>query len=146
MRLTRRRFLGGAVVGVAAGAGVYELVDQLTAGPQRAAAPAGLPREQHVIDLGLVDLDGIEVVVPPLHHEIVTATVGASDLRAAQRDLEDALTELDARYALDSAGLGVTVAWGLPYFERHVAAQAAKHLPQDVRAGKPVLLAARRFP
>src|SRR5262245_23204109 len=146
MRLPRRRFRGGPAVGVAAGAGIYELVDQLTAGPERSAAPRGLPREQHTIDLGLVDVDGVEVVVPPLHHEIVTAMVDTTDVRAAQRQLEDALAELDARYALTSAGLGVTVAWGLPYFERHVAAQSERHLPHDVRAGKPVLLPARRFP
>jgi hypothetical protein len=146
MRLTRRRFLGGAVAGVVGGAGVYELVDRLTPAPNRVAVPAGLPKEQHLIDLGLVEHEGVEVVVPPLHNEVVTATIRAGDLRAAQKDLEDALRELDARYAASNAGLGVTVAWGLPYFERHVAAQAKRHLPHDRRADKPALLATRRFP
>ena len=40
----------------------------------------------------------------------------------------------------------MTVAWGLPYFERHVAQQAKLHLPFDHRAGKSVLLPTRRFP
>jgi hypothetical protein len=146
MGLTRRRFLGGAVAGAVGGAGVYELVDRLTAAPPRIAAPRGLPKEQHVIDLGLVEHEGVEVVVPPLHNEVVTATLDVTDLRAAQRELEDVLTELDARYALSPAGLGVTVAWGLPYFERHVAAQAKRHLPHDRRANKPALLPPRRFP
>jgi hypothetical protein len=146
MRLTRRRFLGGAVAGVVGGAGVYELVDRLTAAPERAAVPRGLPREQHLIDLGLVEHEGVEVVVPPLHNEVVTATIAAGDLRAAQRELEDALAELDARYALTSAGLGVTVAWGLPYFDRYVPAQAKTHLPFDRRAQKSALLPPRRFP
>jgi hypothetical protein len=146
MRLTRRRFLGGAVAGAVGGAGVYELVDRLTTAPTRAAAPHGLPKEQHVIDLGLVEHEGVEVVVPPLHNEVVTATLDVTDLRAAQRELEDVLTELDARYTASPAGLGVTVAWGLPYFERYVPAQAKRHLPHDRRANKPALLPPRRFP
>src|SRR5207237_9332774 len=44
------------------------------------------------------------------------------------------------------AGLGVTVAWGRPYFRRFVPATAARHLPHDRRAGKPALLDGRRFP
>ena len=35
---------------------------------------------------------------------------------------------------LDAAGLGVTVAWGLPYFERHVAEQA--QAPSSVRPSR----------
>jgi hypothetical protein len=147
MRLTRRRFLGGAVAGALGGAGIYELVDQLTAAPARRALPAGeLPREQHVIDLGLVESEGVQVVVPPLHHEVVTATLTSTDLAAAQQGLERVLVELENRYSLDAAGLGVTVAWGLPYFERHVPEQAKLHLPFDHRAGKSALLPARRFP
>jgi len=147
MRLTRRRFLGGAAAGVLGGAGIYELVDQLTGAPARQPrAAAVMPREQHVIDLGLVESEGIAVVVPPLHHEMVTATLKATDLAAAQQGLERALVDLDDRYSLDAAGLGVTVAWGLPYFDKHVPEQAKLHLPFDHRAGKSALLPARRFP
>jgi hypothetical protein len=147
MRFTRRRFLGGAAAAALGGAGVYELVDRLGTAPQRPIAePAGMPPEQHLLDLATVRSDGIEVVVPPLHSEVVTATLNVSDLPAAQRDFEDALRKLDARFPLTPAGLGVTVGWGLPYFERHVARQAKTHLPHDRRAGKPVLLPSRRFP
>ena len=61
MRITRRGFLGGAVAGPLGGAGVYELVDRLTGAPKRpAAAPhAGLPPEQHLIDLRTVHSDGV---------------------------------------------------------------------------------------
>jgi hypothetical protein len=146
MRLTRRRFLGGAAAAALGGAGVYELVDQLTGAPKRAALPArALPREQHVIDLGLVDSEGVQVVVPPLHHEMVTATLKTTDPRAAQAGLEHALAQLDDAYSLDAAGLGVTVAWGLPYFDKYVPEQAKTHLPFDHRAGKPALLPTRRF-
>ncbi len=145
MRFTRRRFIGGAAAAALGGAGVYELVDQLTAGPARLARAASLPREQHVIDLGLVESNGVPVVVPPLHHEVVTATVAATDLAGARQRLEDALAALDAKYSLDAAGLGVTVAWGLPYFARFVPEQAKLHVPFDHRANKSALMPARRF-
>lgn len=147
MRFTRRQVLGGAAAAALGGAGVYELVDHLSAAPKRRALPPGSPlREQHLIDLGLVQVDGVEVVVPPLHSEVVTGTLKVDDLRGAQPRLEQALRELDARYSGDAAGLGVTVAWGIPYFEQRVPAQAKKYLPHDRRARKPVLLPTRRFP
>jgi hypothetical protein len=146
MRLTRRRFLGGAAAAALGGAGVYELVDQIAGAPVRPAAAAGLPVEQHLLNLQTVHSEGVPVVVPPLHSEIVTATVHDVDLRKAQRELEDVLHGLESKYEpLTPAGLGVTVAWGLPYFARvHAASQ--RHLPFDRRAQKPVLLPSRRFP
>jgi hypothetical protein len=148
MRLDRRRFLGATAATALAGAGVYELVDRLGGGaPARPRPVPGLPAEQHVLEgLAVVNQDGVEVVVPPLHHAMVTARVRATDLRAAQRDLEDALRELESRYQPTPAGLGITVAWGLPYFERHVAAAWARYRPHDRRANKPALLPTRSFP
>ena len=147
MRLSRRRFLGGAAAAALGGAGVYELVDKLSPAPHRTVAePAGMPAEQHVIDLGTVESEGVEVVVPPLHSAVVTATLDVSKLTDAQQELENALRELDTRFALDPAGLVVTVAWGLPYFDRYVPAQAKLHLPYDRRARKPALLPTRTFP
>ena len=148
MRYTRRRLLGAAAAAGLSGAGIYELVDRLAPAPERAvAAPRALPAEQHVFDLGVVKSEGVEVIVPPLHSEVVTATLAeTSDLRAARHDLEAALAALDDRYSLDPAGLGVTVAWGLPYFERRVGRQWARHAPFDRRAQRPALLPPRRFP
>ena len=147
MRITRRRFLGGAAAAALGGAGIYELVDQLASAPARprVALPAP-PPEQHVFDLRTVASEGIEVVVPPLHSEVVTATIKVNDLRTAQHDLEATLQRLDDEYAPNPAGLGVAFAWGLPYFHERVPAQARTHLPFDRRAGKPVLLPTRRFP
>jgi hypothetical protein len=138
MRLTRRRLLGSAAAGALAAAGIYELVDQLAGSPQRSAA-GGVGPEQHLLDGLTVVVDSeVEVVVPPLHHEVVTATLrtgkSATALQEAQAELEEALRRLDERYEATASGLGVTVAWGLPYFRRYVAAQAAKHLPVDTRA------------
>jgi hypothetical protein len=147
MRLTRRRFLGSAAAVAAGTVGIYELVDRLGTAPSRPVLePSGLPPEQHLFDLRSVQSEGVEVLVPPLHSEIVTAKIAVDDLRSAQHDLERALRTLDARFTADPAGLGVTVAWGLPYFNERVAAQASEHLPHDRRAGKAVLLPNRRFP
>ena len=149
MRLTRRRLLGGVLAGaLGGGAGIYELVDHLTGAPVRTVEPvAGLPPEQHLLDLGTVVSEGVEVIVPPLHSELVTASLGdVRDLGSAQRHLENTLRELDARYPANAAGLGVTVAWGLPYFERRVGSAWRAHAPHDRRAGRPALLPARRFP
>jgi hypothetical protein len=87
---------------------------------------------------------------------VVTARVGvsakATDLRAAQGALEETLRQLERSYEPTPAGLGVTVAWGVPYFRRYVPEPAAAHLPVDHRASKArgrrtlALLDAIRFP
>jgi hypothetical protein len=143
-------------MGALGAGGIYELVDRLLAKPSR--SPAGpIPQEQHVLDgvRAIVD-GGVEVLVPPLHHRVVTARLrvgeSAAALRAAREELEQALAALDGDYPLTPAGLGVTVAWGLPYFRRHVPSQARTSLPLDRRAtgarGREVraLEDAERFP
>jgi hypothetical protein len=146
MRLTRRQALAGAGAAALGGAGIYELVDRLVGAPARPVVTR-LPLEQHVLEgVRLIRDSGVVVIVPPLHHEVVTVKVVARDLKGAQRMLEGALAGLDRRYEPTPAGLGVTVAWGLPYFRSHVpAAVAAKYLPLDLRAKKPALLDTRRF-
>jgi hypothetical protein len=147
VRLTRRQALAGAAAGVVGATGIYELVDRLSGeAPKRVAGPP-FPPEQHLLDsIAVIEDNSVEVVVPPLHHRLVTAKVRGDDVRAAQRELADALEELDHSYAPTPAGLGVTVGWGLPYFERLVPGAWAKHAPRDLRARKPALLPAMRFP
>src|SRR5581483_2030653 len=84
----------------------------------------------------------------PLHHEILTARVTAdrAGLRDAQAELEHVLAALEREYAPSPAGLGITVAWGLPYFRRLVPDRMRRLLPHDRRAGRPVLFDAERFP
>jgi hypothetical protein len=156
MRLTRRQLIaGGAAAGLAAG-GIYELVDRLGAAPERPAVQ-GLTPEQHLLQgVRIVEDNGVEVVVPPLHHQLVTARVKVGEskreLAEAQRALEDALAELGGRFEQSPAGLGVTLAWGLPYFRRFVPTLADEHIPIDRRASKSkdkpvrVLLDSMRFP
>ena len=94
MKLTRRQVIVGAAAGAVGATGIYELVDQFTGGsPSRANAAKVFP-EQHLLDgVRVVDSGGVEVLVPPLHHEILTArvTAGRADLRSAQTELEHLL-------------------------------------------------------
>ena len=156
MRLTRRELLVAGAAAAAGAAGVYELVDRLTEAPIRSAGGRRLP-EQHLLEgLRVVSDNGVEVVVPSLHHQVVTGKVRVRDdagsLRDAQRELEEALARLDSEYEATPAGLGVTVGWGLPYFRRYVPALAERHVPIDLRASRGkrkrvrVLLDTMRFP
>jgi hypothetical protein len=148
MKLTRRQVIAGAAAGVVGAGGIYELVDQLSGSSP--ARPAGkLLPEQHLLDgVRVVDSEGVEVLVPPLHHRILTARIAAhpADARDAQAELERTLSGLEGDYDPTPAGLGITVAWGLPYFARFVPDTAKKRLPFDKRAMKPVLFDAVRFP
>jgi hypothetical protein len=132
MRLTRRKLLAGGAGAALAAAGIYELVDQLGGSPSRPAA-GGLPPEQHLLDgVRIVEDNGVEVVVPPLHHQLVTATVKATDVKQAQGELEHILQKLEQDFDPTPAGLGVTVAWGLPYFRAYVPKLADQHIPVDL--------------
>src|SRR5581483_3631387 len=149
MRLTRRRALTAAAAGAVGATGIYELVDRLSGGtPKRAANPVPLP-EQHLLDgVRVVRSDGVEVLVPPLHHEVLTAVVdvdraGVADARG---ELERVLAGLEADYVPSPAGLGVTLGWGLPYFHRLVPEATRRLLPHDRRADRPVVFDAERFP
>jgi hypothetical protein len=94
--------------------------------------------------------------VPPLHHQVVTARLRIEPTRAAlreaQTELEQRLAGLERRFEATPAGLGVTVAWGLPYFRRYVPGLADAHLPVDRRASRTkqhevrALVDAIRFP
>ena len=86
------------------------------------------------------------MVVPPLHSEVITATLKARTCARPRRSSRMRCRTLDSLYAPNPAGLAVTVAWGVPYFEGYVAAQAKIHLPHDRRADKPALLPTRTFP
>ena len=149
MKKTRRGVIVGAAGVMAGASGLYALVERLTETPRRSPSAAPPGPEQHLLDGVAVQQDnGVEVLVPPLHHELVTArvSVDAADVADAGRALESALAGLEAEYPATPAGLGVTVAWGLPYFRRVVPAQWERLQPVDRRAGKPALFDAMRFP
>jgi hypothetical protein len=141
--LSRRELLKRGAVALAAG-NIYTLLDGLAAAPVRAAVSAVRPREQYLVPgLQVVRELGIEVIVPPLHHRVVTARVRVprARLRAAQKQLEGALSAVEAKYPPSPAGVGVTVAWGLPYFRRLVPKLAdgrhfPAYLPSDLSASR----------
>ena len=96
MPLTRRQVIAGTAAAALAGGGIYELVERTTGGSSRAAATTAARREQHLLDgLRIVRDNGVEVVVPPLHMQVVTLelTTGdrRADLQAARAALEDAI-------------------------------------------------------
>jgi hypothetical protein len=154
MRLTRRQFVAGGA-GALAAAGIYGLVDRFTGAPARRSTLV-LPSEQHVLGkLEVVMDNGVEVVVPPLHNEIVTAVLRVGEdrdtLREAQEILNEALRRADAQFGPAPSGLSISVGWGLPYFDRYVPGPARSRLPVDLRAsaaGERVLavIDAIRFP
>jgi hypothetical protein len=139
VRLTRRQFVAGGAAALGA-AGIYELVDRFATAPERMSTRV-LPSEQHVLGRPQVIVDnGVEVVVPPLHHEVVTAVLKVEETPAALAEarvsLGETLQALDARYEPAPKGVSVSIGWGLPYFARYVPAQADQHLPVDLRASK----------
>ena len=149
MKLTRKELLVGGAAGAALGAaGIYELVDKLADSPPSDAV-AGHQPEQHLVDgLRVEKQEGVEVVVPLRHHEVVTARVVAprDQLLDARASLAAVLAKLDADFPATPDGLGLTVAWGLPYFQNHVPEAAGVHLPFDRRARKSALIDSIRFP
>jgi hypothetical protein len=149
MRLTRKELLVGGAAGAALGAaGIYELVDKLADSSPSEAAAAHTP-EQHLVNgLRVEKKEGVEVVVPLRHHEVVTAKVVApkDQLREARASLAAVLKKLDGEFPATPDGLAFTVAWGLPYFQTYVPGAADAHLPFDRRARKPALFDSVRFP
>jgi hypothetical protein len=145
MRLDRRQLLAAAAAAGLGATGIYELVDRLAGERPRRAPTAATGDEQHLLhDVRVIRDNGVEIVEPPLHHEVVTARV-AGDPHRGRRALEAALRELERSYPRSPAGIGITLAWGLPWF-RQLPPHAQRRLPVDRRARKPALLDARRFP
>jgi len=150
--VTRRGFLGKSAAAVLAAGGLYELVDAI-ARPARAAAAvgAGVPAEQHLLlQVPVITDNGVQILVPPLHHQLVTARLRVRGTKAAlleaRSELERALRGVDRSFAPTPAGLGLTVGWGLPYFQRYVPKPWQRLAPRDLRAGGAALLPAIRFP
>src|SRR5438132_11811042 len=136
--LSRRRFLKGSVrtLGAAlASAGIYEMIDTLVQPPERAAFAAIQPlQEQYIVqNLQIIKDNGsgvnssngtIPVIVHPLHNHFITATLkvpaNAKALQEAQHHLESVLLGLEQQFPPTPTGLGVLVAWGLPYFHNYI--------------------------
>jgi len=155
---TRRVFarrVGGAVLG----APFLSLLDGI-AFPRPAVAQTP-PLEQH-IDPGLriATDNGVEIVVPALYHEVLTARLTVApgrSLLAARDELRLALEHIEDGHVVGPNGLLVTVGWGLPYFRRYLprlrdGRRFPAYLPVDYQASRnhgrrvPVLADAVTFP
>ena len=126
MRLTRRQFSAGARRGRARArlprpAAARARLTRCGRRPRRRASSTSYR------GLRVVREQGVAVVVPPLHHRVVTARVAVPETpRRAPRGAALASStrshRVEARHPFSAAGLCVTVAWGLPYFRRYVPA------------------------
>lgn len=135
--LSRRRLIQGTVgLGAALGSvGIYKMIDTIAQPPKRPAVTSNRPVEEQYIlqNEQVVKVNGsgvksgngtIAVRVPPLHDHVITATLNVSanakSLQEAQRHLESVLLGLERRFPSTPTGVGITVAWGLPYFQQYV--------------------------
>jgi hypothetical protein len=111
------------------------MADAIAAPPARPAAGARPPAEEQYLlqDTQVINVDGsglqrkhgsVAIHVPPLHDHVITATLNVpaspAALREAQRHLESVLARLETRFANTPAGVGITIAWGLPYFRQFI--------------------------
>ena len=87
---------------------------------------------------------------PARHARLTSGALAGRPARDAQTELEPRSEQLEAEYPNTPAGLGVTVAWGLPYFQRLVPGRrrrTSRSTAATSRAdGKPVRGADRRDP
>jgi hypothetical protein len=139
---SRRRFLQGAVgaagvlgASLAAPGVFYKMADTMAATPTRPVVRRKSPaQEQYLLqNTQVINVDGsglqhkhgsVAIHVPPLHDHVITATLNvpatAAALQEAQLHLESVLTALEARFAPTPSGVGIAIAWGLPYFEQYI--------------------------
>ena len=148
MRRHTEAVLGGAAAAIVGAAGIYELVDR-----QREAADAGAgrarcrPSSTSSRASQVVTDNGVEVLVPPLHHQ---RSSPARSRRGRPREGARARSSrrfatLEAQYEPTPAGLGVTVAWGLPTSVGTFRA-GAQLLARRSSVRSPYVRAARRDP
>jgi hypothetical protein len=136
--LSRRHLLQGTAgtLGVALGsAGIYKMIDTIANPPARPVFAASPPsQEQYILQneqvvkvngAGVKSSNGtIAVRVPALHDHVITATLNVSanakELQEAQHHLESVLLDLERQFPPTPTGVGITVAWGLPYFHQYI--------------------------
>jgi hypothetical protein len=136
---SRRRFLQG-MTGTAFGAalvspGIYKMIDTIAKPPARPTVAGIQPiQEQYLLQneqVINVDPQGVEssngsvaIRVPTLYDDVITARLNvpanANALREAQHHLESVLLDLERQFPPTPSGMGIMVAWGLPYFQRYI--------------------------
>jgi hypothetical protein len=135
---SRRRFLqgtGGAFGAALVSPGIYKMIDTIAKPPDRlAVAGTSTIQEQYLVPADQVinvDPQGVEssngtvaVRVGTLYGHVITARLNvpanAKALREAQNHLESVLLGLERQFPPTPAGIGIMVAWGLPYFHQYI--------------------------
>lgn len=135
---SRRRFLQGTTgaFGIAlASPGLYKMVDTIAKPPDRPAVAGTQPvQEQYNVPADQVinvDSSGVEsskgtvaIRVGPLHGLVITARLNvpanAGALREAQQHLESVILGVERQFPPTLSGIGIMVAWGLPYFYQYI--------------------------
>ncbi len=97
--------------------------------------------EQHILQAPSTKIEnGVVVMIPPRYHRVITLRLaidpGSARIHAARERLERVLADLDRRYPPTAYGLGLTLAWGLPYFRRYTPGPAERCLPVDQLASE----------
>ena len=141
--IDRRAFVASAArLGLAAS--TLGALDALAFAPPRADA-AGARRPDIQFDFESViapsrTVDGVVVRFPPVYTSFTTIKLRRRPTRADQRRLQAALRMIERRYEFSPRGVLLTIAYGVPYFERLPAAIVRERMPR-LRAdpARPVL-------
>ncbi len=119
--LTRRALLQrAAVLGVSAS--TLSALDLLAWVPERAAAAkSALPEVQYQIEKFMpkaVTEERVKVSFPPVYTLFATFTLTRTPSKADRETLAKALAQVETSYPFSPSGVFMTVAYGVPYFER----------------------------
>ncbi len=113
----------------------YKMADAIAAPPARPAKSSKRPAQEQYLLQGtqIINVNGsglqhkhgsVAVHVPPLHDHVITAKLNvpasAAALQEAQALLDYVLLDLETRFAPTPSGVGISIAWGLPYFEQYI--------------------------
>ncbi len=137
--MTRRTLLArAAALGVTAS--TLSALDLLAFAPARAQAKqAGLPEIQFEIEKYIapaIKVEGVRVRFAPVYTTFATFTLSRTPAQADQAALAGALARIEASYPFSPSGVFVTIAYGVPYFERlpggMAGALVSGHMPRLV--------------
>jgi hypothetical protein len=122
-------------VSLAAPGVFYKMADAIAATPVRLTSDKKPPAQEQYLLQGtkVINVDGsgvkhkhgaVAVHVPPLHDHVITAKLNvpasAGALQEAQALLDYVLSDLETHFPPTPAGVGISIAWGLPYFEQYI--------------------------
>ncbi len=120
--LTRRTLLQRAA-GLGLAASTLSALDLLALMPEREAraAKSGLPEIQYQIEKFIapaIKAEGVKARFGPVYTTFATFVLTRTPTHADQTALASALARVEASYPFSPSGVFLTVAYGVPYFER----------------------------